>query len=121
MRRVRWGIVIAFLLGVALALPLGFYLASGERLISATVSPDGRERLELYQPSHWQRTVLGYVDHDYAFARVSDAASGDRLSTSPVFYLQGAGPTQWTPQGVQIGMAARYDKRTQRWTVESGS
>lgn len=118
MRRVRWGVVIAFVLGVALALPLGMYLGGGERLISASASPDGRERLELYQPSRWHRLVRGYADHDYAVARISDAASGDRLSESSVFYLQGAGPAEWTPQGVQIGMAARFDRRNQHWTIE---
>jgi hypothetical protein len=82
-----------------------------------TLSPDGRERLELYQPARWQR-LLGKGDDEYAFARISDAASGDRLTTSPVFYFQGAGPTRWTPQGVEIGMAAKFERRSGQWTIE---
>lgn len=108
--------VLGFLLGVALALPLGLYLGGGGTLMLVAPSPDGRERVELYRPTRWQR-LLGH-DRDDAVARVARADTGETLGVSPIFYASGMGPVAWRKGGVDLGMAASWDRASGRWQVQ---
>jgi hypothetical protein len=108
---------LAFAAGAVAALPLGLHWGGGATLVSAELSPDGRERLELYRPTRWQR-LTGAGEHDYAVARLSRTADGAALATSDPFYLDGAGRTRWGPDRVDVGAAASFDRGTSSWSVE---
>lgn len=112
----RVQLTAAALAGAGLALPLGVYLAKSGELMSVAVSPDGRERLELYHVARWQQ-LSGYADRDDAVARIADVATGDTLTTSPVLYTSGMGSVTWRRTGVDIGMAASWDRASGRWQV----
>jgi hypothetical protein len=113
----RWLPIAALIVGAAGGVPVGLHWGGGDTLADVEVSPDGRERLEIYRPTRWQR-LLGYDAHDYAVARLSRAADGEMLGTSGPFYLDGAGPVTWGTGVVSLGSAARYDRSTGRWTTE---
>ncbi len=113
----RWQTAIAFALGAAAAFPIGMAWGDTGALIDVTVSPDGRHRLELYRPSRWQR-LTGHDDGDFAVARLSTTGVARVISVSPPFHVTGAGATVWSPGAVQVGMAARYDHATRRWSVQ---
>lgn len=108
---------LAFVAGAGAALPLGLHWGGGATLVSAETSPDGRERLELYRPTRWQR-LTGADSHDYAVARLANAADGAELATSEPFYLDGAGRTRWASDRVDVGTAASFDRGTGRWSVD---
>lgn len=108
-------VAVAFILGFALALPLGLSLGAGGDLQLISLAPDGRERVEIYGPTRWQR-LIGY-DRDDAVARIADVANGETLSISPVFYSNDMGSVAWRRDGVDLGMAAHWDRATGRWQL----
>lgn len=117
-KSIRWMIVL-LLACVAMA-AIGSYLRGGSALLHVEASPDGLERLEVYQPTRWQRLLGGHHDHDDVYARLTRAADDKVLGTSPIFYLNGAGELSWTRDRVDIGVAASFDRRTRSWDVNPG-
>ena len=101
---------------MAIALLIGMHHDATGRLIAVERSPDGKERLALYRPGPLQRW-LGYSAHDYAVARLSRNADGSIVATSPPFYYDGAGQIHWAADGVDVGVAARFDRATGRWST----
>ncbi|MDJ0276123.1 hypothetical protein QLH51_04800 [Sphingomonas sp. 2R-10] len=102
--------------GIAIGVPMGMRLTGAGDLIDIETSPDRKERIELYRPNRWQRST-GHDSGDHAVARLASAADGATLAVSPPFYLDGAGTTRWSAQGVAIGVAVRYDRATGQWRV----
>ncbi len=96
----------------------GFWFASGMLLISTKVSPDGRERVELYSPPHWQ--TLGWTRFDLpGVARVTRLADGASLGTSDVFELSGSGgDVYFDTDVVQVSTIAVYRRSTGKWEIE---
>ena len=117
MKRPVLAAAVAFLLGLAVAFPLGLKLGGTGRLISVETSPDGKERLELYRPGPLQQ-LLGYGGDDYAVARLSSIAEASSGAASAPFYDEGAGSTHWSREAVDVGTAARFDRATGRWSVQ---
>lgn len=116
-RRPTIGLAIAFVAGGAAGASAGLHWAMPGALIDIETSPDRRERVELYRPDRWQR-LTGHHSADYAVARLSSTPDGTVLTTSPPFHLDGSGATRWSPRAVEIGVAARYDRATGRWSVQ---
>ncbi|KZE08509.1 MULTISPECIES: hypothetical protein [Sphingomonas] len=110
-------VAIAFVAGTAVGATAGLHWATPGALIDIETSPDQKERVELYRPDRWQQ-LTGHNANDYAIARLSSTADGTILATSPPFYLDGSGATRWSPRAVEIGVAARYDRATGRWSVQ---
>lgn len=110
-------VAIAFVAGNAVGATAGLHWATPGALIDIETSPDQKERIELYRPDRWQQ-LTGHNANDYAIARLSSTADGTILATSPPFYLDGSGATRWSPRAVEIGVAARYDRATGRWSVQ---
>jgi hypothetical protein len=106
-------VLLAFGVGIA----AGAYLTGGEQLSQVRLSPDGRERLELYYPDRWHRFLNPNGDL-YVFARVTRVPEEQLLGTSPPFEMSGAGPVEWTRSGVEVGTAATWDRATGRWAVD---
>ncbi|KQM57173.1 MULTISPECIES: hypothetical protein [unclassified Sphingomonas] len=119
MSRRSWSglaVAIAFVAGTGLGATAGLYWSTPGALIDIETSPDRRERVELYRPDRWQQ-LTGHNSADYAVARLSSAADGTVLTTSPPFYLDGSGTTRWSRAAVEIGVAARYDRAAGKWSV----
>lgn len=108
-------LALALLLGVVVALPIGAQLGGGERLLYATPSPNGLERVEFYAPPRGRAWLA--PDFDLAgtlrLVRVNDAES--LSEDSAVVELSEAGEVYWSKDSVQLGTTAVLDRRTRRW------
>ena len=94
----------------------GFYSAGGSRLLNVVVSPDGRERLEEYSPPRWRSLTVGNRELP-AYLRLTDRASGMPIGhDSPIVDLEDAGAPIWETGSVSLGVLARFDRSTGRWT-----
>ncbi|MFD1952517.1 hypothetical protein ACFSGX_17200 [Sphingomonas arantia] len=116
--RSGWRMLAAFLLGMAIAGPLGMYLEGGTRLVGYDVSPDGLLRAETYEARRWQvwQHPLRY-DAWPGFVRITKLAGGEALSESPVFELSDSGPVTWDKRTVMVGTSAQFDLVERRWTM----
>lgn len=95
---------------------LGSYFASGATLSFSHPSPDGRERLDFYNATHWQAL---WINADMpGFVRLVRVAGDETLGTSPPFEMSGSGEVTWDADGVHVGASANFDRRTGRWSMD---
>lgn len=110
-RRIGAGLAV-----LAAAIALWVYAVGGAQRFSAVRSPDGREAVDFYSATRWQRwqhpgaDLLGSV----ALRRVSDDTE---LARSRAFELSGERLVLWDKTQVQVGSSAVYRRAEKRWTV----
>jgi hypothetical protein len=102
-------------LGVGIA--VGAHGAGGVRLSYSSLSPDGRERLDVYHASRWRALLTPGADMP-GFVRLVRLAGDETLGTSPTFELSGGGRVIWSREQVQLGSSASFDRTTGTWSVE---
>lgn len=112
-----WPVLVGFLAGSGVTIPVVSYMEGGSRLIDVALSPDGRYRVEQYSPKRWQVWVEPPADMP-GFARLSRTNEGQSLGDSEVFEQSGNGTIDWFPGGVQVGSSASFEYREGRWHTE---
>ena len=113
----RLGLAVAILGSFGTGVATGGHLSGGERLMWTEASPDRRERIEFYGANRW-RSLLAPGAEMLGHVRLTRIAGGETLGTSAAFDLQDNAEVFWERGTVQVGMAATFDRRTGRWSVE---
>ena len=112
----RMRLVSAIAILVILVVVAILYLVGGATLYARHPSPDGRGVVELVTPARWQAwqvrddeipVVARYIEPD-----------GTVIGPTTAFDLVGNAQLHWDRDGVSIGTAATYDRRSRRWSVE---
>ena len=73
--------------------------------------------IEFYGANRW-RSLLAPGAEMLGHVRLTRIAGGETLGTSAAFDLQDNAEVFWERGTVQVGMAATFDRRTGRWSVE---
>lgn len=113
--RIIAGLLIAVAAGAGVGAWVTAWALGGSTLISVQMSPDRRERVELYAASRWQGLVSPEADL-LGYARLTDA-QGRTEGESGAFELSGHSEVIWGPDVVQVSSSAVFDRVTRRWTV----
>lgn len=112
--KLKWLQIVCFVVTVV-AFLLGVWAGGGERLLYVAVSPDGRERVEVYTPTRLQRWVEQRKDLPGVLRLVHVSDAGPVGSDSEVIELSGAGSAIWSETTVQLGTTAVFDRKSGRW------
>ena len=105
------GVLIALLLAVA-----GYvYGTGGAERFGVQRSPDGKEAIEFYTATRWQK--LSGPSGDLVGTVALRPGDNAPIARSAPFAMSGEGEVFWGAAQVQIGTSARFDRQTGRWEL----